>query len=153
MKVGLRKADYKPNDDYYTPKWIFEKLKLDFDLDVAAPVGGVSWIPAKHHYHEMQNALEKDWFGTVWMNPPFSKQKPWIQKFIQHKNGIALLPWSKSISLNLIWDAADAIVMLPSNLKFEHKTDGTKGIFVSVGLFAFGEKSTNALQNLDNKVR
>jgi hypothetical protein len=153
MKVGLKKAGYRPNDDYYTPKWIFEKLNLNFDLDVSAPIGGVDWIPAKNHYHEQQNGLEKRWFGTVWMNPPFSKQKPWIEKFIAHKNGIALLPWSKSISLNVIWDAAEGVVMLPSNLKFEHKTDGKKGIFVSVGLFAFGAHCVEALKNLDNRVR
>jgi hypothetical protein len=153
MRVGKTAGDYKPNDQYYTPEWIFEKLAIRFDLDVASPTGGIPWIPADNHYDEQKDGLLSDWFGTVWMNPPFSKQRPWIEKFIQHKNGIALLPWSKSISLGVIWNEADAICMLPSNLKFQHKEDGPKGIFVSVGLFAFGDKSVEALQRLDHRVR
>jgi hypothetical protein len=34
------------SDDYYTPPWIFEKLAITFDLDVASPTGGCHWIPA-----------------------------------------------------------------------------------------------------------
>ena len=152
-KVGLRKQNYKPNDEYFTPSWIFELLNLNFDLDVSSPEGGVDWIPADNYYTENDNGLEKPWFGKVWMNPPFSKQRPWIEKFIEHKNGIALLPWSKSKSLNIIWNEAEGIAMLPSNLKFQHKIDGNKGIFVSCGLFAFGQDCVNALQNLEFKVR
>jgi hypothetical protein len=153
MKIGNRSDDYKPNDQYYTPEWIFKKLAIRFDLDVASPEGGISWIPADKYYDEQQDGLASDWFGTVWMNPPFSKQRPWIEKFVEHRNGIALLPWSKSKSLGLIWDQADAICVLPSNLRFQHKDHGLKGIFVSVGLFAFGDKSVEALQRLDHRVR
>ena len=145
--------NYKPNDEYYTPAWIFETLGIVFDLDVASPTDPVEWLPAKHRYDIETDGLLSPWFGNVWMNPPFSKQKPWIEKFIDHSQGIALLPWAKSKSLNLIWDKADGIVMLPSNLKFQHRIEGTKGIFVSCGLFAFGQKNLKALERLENKVR
>ena len=153
MKVGNRVKEYKPNDQYYTPSWIFEQMNIEFDLDVAAPEGGIDWIPAKHYFDESTDGLAKDWFGRVWMNPPFSKQRPWIEKFVDHKNGVALLPWSKSKSLMAIWNEADAITMLPATLRFEHKTDGLKGIFVACGLFAFGSDCVKAINKLENKVR
>ena len=38
--------DQATSDDYYTPAWVFDRMGLRFDLDVAAPPGGVSWLPA-----------------------------------------------------------------------------------------------------------
>ena len=32
--------------DWWTPPEIFKDLNIKFDLDVAAPIGGVEWIPA-----------------------------------------------------------------------------------------------------------
>lgn len=153
MKTGKARNEYKANDDYYTPKWIFEKLGLIFDLDVCAPEKGVPWLPTLSHYCKEQDGLKQDWFGLVWMNPPFSNQRPWIEKFIQHQNGLALLPWYRSLSLTSMWNTVDAVTMLPPNLKFEHKTEGTKSIFSSCGLFAFGLEATEALKRLDNRVR
>lgn len=34
------------SDDYYTPRWLFDRMGITFDLDVCAPPGGVPWIPA-----------------------------------------------------------------------------------------------------------
>jgi hypothetical protein len=36
---GRMNKDYKPNDEVYTPPYIFEALGLHFDLDVCGPVG------------------------------------------------------------------------------------------------------------------
>jgi hypothetical protein len=66
------------SNDYYTPKWIFETLDLQFDLDVASPSGGIPHIPAKQYFTQKDDGLAQDWFGRVWMNPPFSKAKPWV---------------------------------------------------------------------------
>ena len=63
----------RDTDEQYTPKWIFDALNVEFDLDVCAPKGGVDYIPAKKHYSIEDNALMQNWEGFVWMNPPFSK--------------------------------------------------------------------------------
>jgi hypothetical protein len=34
--VGNRKENYSPNNDYYTPKWVFEKLNLHFDIAITS---------------------------------------------------------------------------------------------------------------------
>lgn len=35
------------SDDCYTPRWVFDAMGLEFDLDVAAPNGGPWHVPAK----------------------------------------------------------------------------------------------------------
>jgi len=139
-------VNYKPADDYYTPKWLFEALSVEFDLDVCAPEGGVPWLPAKNHYHLEMDGLAQPWYGNVWCNPPYSKPRPWIEKFIEHGNGMMLMPYSRSIGFGLMWESADAIMNLPSNFKFEHRDHGTKGVFMPVALFALGCENATALE-------
>ena len=136
------------SDDYYTPPWIFEKLAITFDLDVASPTGGCHWIPATNYYDQQINGLTTDWYGNVFMNPPFSKITPWVTKFIEHHNGIALLPMSKSAWFDLIWNDAEAITTLPSNLKFVDPKGGNGSIFIGSMLFAYGQHNVKALHNI-----
>ena len=92
------------NDEQYTPKELFDAMGVQFQLDVAAPKGGIPWIPAASHYSLEDNALDQPWSGMVWMNPPYSKPSPWVDKFISHGNGVALLPMSKSGWSKRLWN-------------------------------------------------
>jgi phage N-6-adenine-methyltransferase len=145
---GNRGDDYKPNDEFYTPAWIFEKMNLVFDIDVAAPVNGVEWIPSKKYFTKDDDGLNQTWKGNVWMNPPFSQSKVWVHKFMDHRQGIALLPTSKAKWFKEIWDEVDGIAMLPYDLKFIYKHQVMNGIFMPTGLFAFGKDNVKALKNI-----
>ena len=136
------------SDDYYTPKWIFEKLQITFDIDVAAPTGGCHWIPAKQHFDQQTNGLTSTWHGNVFMNPPFSKPQPWVEKFMQHANGIAVLLMSKSKWFDQIWAHQNAIVVLPQNLKFVDPKGSNGSIFMPVILVAYGQQNMTALHNI-----
>jgi hypothetical protein len=136
------------SDDYYTPAWIFNKLNITFDLDVASPTGGCHWIPATNYLDQEANGLTTDWYGNVFMNPPFSKPNDWVRKFIAHRNGIALLPMSKSYWFNEIWHDADGITTLESNLKFMRPAGPQKTIFTGAMLFAYGQNNVLALHNV-----
>ena len=138
----------RTSDDYYTPPWIFDKLAITFDLDVASPPDGCHWIPAKHYYDQKTNGLTSDWYGNVFMNPPFSKITPWVTKFMQHANGIALLPMSKSKWFMPLWADAEAVTLLPHDMQFVTPTQGRGSIFNLVLLFAYGEQNVNALHNI-----
>ena len=105
----------RTSDDYWTPKWIFDALGVEFDLDVACPPDGPPHTPAKAWYTQETDGLASPWFGNVWMNPPYSKTTPWVHKFIEHGNGIALLPFAKSLWMNRIWHGLDGIVHIPRN--------------------------------------
>jgi hypothetical protein len=142
------------SDEHYTPKILFDTLGITFGTDVCAPAGGVPWIPAINYYDKERNGLENPWFDVVWMNPPFSKPAPWVEKFIVHNNGIALCVVSRSKWFNALWNVSDAIVPFPRTWKFERPDGSNKTISFQSFLFALGTVGSNALKNVpEYKVR
>jgi len=80
------------SNEWYTPPEIFTKLKVDFDLDVASPKEKIPWLPTENWFSKDDDGLKQDWFGFVWCNPPYGKETGlWLEKFIKHDNGIALV--------------------------------------------------------------
>jgi hypothetical protein len=151
MPVG---AKISQGDDRYTPQWVFDGLGITFDLDVCAPKGGIDWIPALKHYSEEDDALVQPWFGNVWMNPPYSKPTPWVDKFLSHGNGIALVPCSQGRWWYKLWAEADAVMPMPYNMKFINPQGGFRMISFQTSLFAIGEHNVQALNALNtNRVR
>ena len=136
------------NDECYTPKWIFDKLGLTFDLDVAHPISNKTYVPALNKFTIEDDGLSKEWFGRVWMNPPYSKPSPWVAKFIQHSNGIAMLPLSQSYWSRDLWNAADAITLTERQPKFLRPDGSELGIRFPTYLFAIGSENAKALTNL-----
>ena len=135
--------------DWHTPPEVFDKLDLEFDIDVASPVGGVDWIPANKYYTEQDDGLSQNWEGTVWMNPPYGKYTAkWLDKFIQHGNGIALV-FSRTDTkwFHNYVNKADAVLFIKGRLFFYKSGIKTKH---SAGngsiLIACGEKAVNALE-------
>jgi len=143
---GRNHKQYSKNDDYYTPPWVFEALGLTFDTDVCAPIDGIPWIPAKKHYHLKIDGLLQPWEGLIWCNPPYSQPKPWIEKWLEHNNGIMLVQMSRSNGFIRLWEESDAIVALTSRIQFVHLSGEKRGIFMPVALFAKGEIATTALK-------
>ena len=111
------------SDDWYTPRWIFDKLQLIFDLDVCAPPGGVDWIPAGRFLTQAEDGLLTKWTGRVWMNPPFSNPLPWVIKFVEHGDGVALVPTSNGRWQDILWRSEAQWVTLPA-IRFESPTKG-----------------------------
>jgi phage N-6-adenine-methyltransferase len=128
------------SDDYWTPKWVFDALGVEFDLDVACPPDGPPHTPANAWYTQETDGLASPWYGNVWMNPPYSNTTPWIEKFITHGNGICLVQTAKSKWYSKLWDTAHGIVPLPANFKFDQGP-----IFMPVILAAFGKENVKAL--------
>jgi len=138
------------SDDWYTPKYIFDALGVEFDLDVAAPFGGPRYVPAPRWYSF--RSLEFPWFGFIWMNAPFGHQRHkrlWLSKFFAHGNGIALVPDRTSAPW---WQEympqADAVCYLSPKVKFE-RPDGSIGGSPGTGtaLFAAGPLAVRSLIN------
>lgn len=80
------------SDFWNTPKYIFDALGCEFDMDVASPGAAVvPWIPAREHI--TQNSLITPWRNFIWCNPPFGPRNttvPWLERFVRHGNGIIL---------------------------------------------------------------
>lgn len=78
------------SDDCYTPRWVFDAMGLRFDLDVAAPLGGPRHVPATAYYTAEEDGLTAPWAGLVWCNPPYSKFRPWAERWAQHPTGVLM---------------------------------------------------------------
>lgn len=131
------------SDDHYTPKWVFDTMGLTFDVDVASPPGGIPWIPATRYFTKEDDGLSQPWVGKVWMNPPFSGVTPWMRRFIDHRNGVALIPPAKSQWFVELWNAADGMTTTPRFL-----FAGGKSIYSSVFFAAFGSECVEAIGRL-----
>lgn len=135
------------NDELYTPKFIFDALGLEFDLDPCSPETG-SVVPTQHRYHLPGDGLSASWFGLVWMNPPFSKPSPWVDKWLEHGNGVALLPMGGNARwLNKMWESQAKVVVLKPNVPFTNTQNEQKTIMYRIALWAIGDVSYQALVN------
>jgi hypothetical protein len=139
-------------DEWYTPKSLFDDLGLKFDLDVASPIHSKIHVPAEHRYTINDNGLESPWFGRVWMNPPYSKPKPWVIKWLNHGNGIALLPMAKSQWFNDLINSNANFTVLPYSFKFENVNNQKIQHMMASTLWALGESNIEAISRM-GKVR
>lgn len=140
MAVGQEQLT---KDDYYTPRAVFDALGLRFDLDVCAPPGGVEWVPADRFYTVADDGLTAPWWGRVWMNPPYSRVTPWARRFIEHRNGIALISHAKSAWHPELWAAADAVAF-----PFRYFDFVGGSVSLPVWFAAFGEECAEALSRV-----
>jgi len=136
-------------DEWYTPPWVFEKLGILFDMDGASPGKDiVPWITAGTHISH--NSLSIEWFGSVWLNPPYGGRNgiiPWLAKMATHGNGIALVPnrtgadwWQDFAAI------ADGMLFVRGKIKFIGQ-DGLEGKSPGYGnvLMAFGSEMKERL--------
>jgi len=80
------------SEEWYTPKWLFQELNLHFDLDPAAPKGGLPWIPALKFYSKEDDGLSQPWQGNVWLNPPYGNETgKWLQRMHEHRQGCSCI--------------------------------------------------------------
>jgi hypothetical protein len=142
------------SDDWYTPAYVFDALGCSFDLDVSSPPEGPRYVPARNWFWE--RGLEQNWFGFVWMNPPFghmATKYAWLKKFIEHDNGIALMP-DRTSAPWWQWAAPkmDALLFVAPKIQFE-RPDGSIGKGPGSGsvLMARGDGAVIALMNAEAK--
>lgn len=137
----------KQTDERYTPIWIFDTLGIEFDLDPCAPIGGTPNAPIKHYYTYLDDGLSKKWFGNVWVNPPFSNPRPFMEKLVEHGFGIGLVRISQSQWAKDLWNKADAVILNDKRLKFVRPDKSEVGIPAVTFMFAFGLENAKALNN------
>ena len=148
MNLNENKPVYG-KDECYTPKWIFEGLGLRFDLDVASSNHPLVDVPADNRYTIEDDGLSQPWFGNVWMNQPFTKVTPWVDKWLEHGNGLCLTTLSSNGKwVNKLWNSEAGCLYLPPNLAF----NGASGLVVKMrwrcAIWALGEENLDALAKL-----
>jgi hypothetical protein len=138
------------SDDWYTPPDMLRALGETFDLDPCSP-GKEHWVPAYRVYTKQDNGLEQPWAGFVWMNPPFGGRNghvPWLEKFLRHGNGIAVVRAYTSAGWFHDWAVqADAMLFPRGKTKFI-RPDGSIGKAPGHGvvLLGMGERAKRAMR-------
>lgn len=154
----VHESTYNESKEWYTPKYIFDALGLEFDLDPCSPGADiVPWVPAQNHLTPADNGLNAHWEGRIWMNPPYGSDTPkWMKHLSTVGNGVALVfartdtRWFHSYV-----PKADAICFIKSRVKFVPAIEAKKysqGNFKPQGgcgaasmLIAFGQENVKAL--------
>jgi hypothetical protein len=140
------------SDEWYTPKTIFEQMGREFYLDVCAPENGVDWVPVVKWFSIKDDGLLQKWSGAVWMNPPYSRPAPWVEKWLNHSNGVALLPMAKSKWFNNLMNSEAKFVLLPSTFKFQSPDGKPLSLMMASTLWALGEANIEAISKV-GKIR
>jgi hypothetical protein len=149
---AVNRAKHK-SVEWYTPKWIFDALDMAFDLDPASPFDFESFVPASTKYTVFDDGLSKDWFGTVWLNPPYGPDTEfWMNRLIAHGTGIALVfsrtdaAWCQSAM-----KACTAMLFLSGRIAFipgEENRHKASRAGAGTVMFAFGDRCAAALTAL-----
>lgn len=87
--------------EWYTPKYIIDALNYTIDLDPASSKNANSIIQANNYFTEHDNGLIQNWYGNVWLNPPYGNQVPiWLEKSLneikQNNINIIILLFSRT---------------------------------------------------------
>lgn len=139
------------SDERYTPQWIFDGLGLVFDLDPASPGQGAGdCVPATTKITKATNGLAVDWFGLVWLNPPFSASTEWADKFVAHGNGVFLGPVANSRWTHDLMSAAN-LIWLCRDFAFTHPTHAGRRSSMPLFMAAMGVLGTQGLRRLATK--
>src|SRR5207244_4663357 len=93
-----------------------------FSLDPCSPINR-PWDTAENHFTVEDDGLSKEWFGRVWLNPPYGDQTGyWMRRMALHNNGIALIfARTETVTwFDFVWPCAKAILFLKRRLAFCH---------------------------------
>lgn len=135
--------------EWYTPPELFVALGVRFDLDPAS--AAMAAVPADYTYNKAYNGLSREWFGHVWLNPPYGPASvAFVKRMIDHGDGLLLLPSRTETAIyQRALDAATAICFLRERLHFV-RDDGfqARASFGST-LFAFGGWAADVLVTAD----
>lgn len=125
MTLGSHQRTIGRSQVHITPRFVIEATG-PYDLDPCA-ADPRPWDCAAVNFTEADDGLSRDWFGRVWLNPPFHRYQVgmWIGRLADHGRGTALLhARTETDWFRLVWRHAAAILFLGRRLTF-HKPDGS----------------------------
>lgn len=136
-------------EEWLTPPYILEALGR-FDLDPCASIVR-PWPTADNHFTIEDNGLLKEWFGRIWLNPPYGNQtEKWFRRMQEHNNGIALTfaRTETKMFFESVWPRANAIMFLRGRVQFYHVTGkpGMSGSGSPSVLIAYGHNNIEPLE-------
>ena len=125
--MGAHQSARAETHVWLTPPFILNALG-DFDLDPCACSEPRPWPTANYHYTAEDDGLSRDWYGRVYLNPPYGPPTiigPWLRRMVEHDCGTALIfaRTETALFFETVWNAASAVLFLEGRLFF-HYPDG-----------------------------
>jgi hypothetical protein len=108
-------------DEWLTPPHIVHSLG-DFDLDPCSPIIR-PWETAKNYFTIEDDGLSQEWFGRIWLNPPYGREMiKFMKKMTEYRQGIACLfaRTDTDAFQDYIFPFANSIFFIDKRLKFCH---------------------------------
>lgn len=145
--------DFNPDDERYTPAWLFEAMEVRFTVDLAAPPGGIPYIPADKYYTKEDDALTKDWSDEfAWCNPPYSNASEFGRKWnTEIAEGVWLGPVSMGTPYRVELMRRAGAIWLLDHLAFNQPNGNTETIQWPVFMAGVGEQGAQAIRRLDER--
>lgn len=148
--IGSHHSANPQTDEWLTPPEILEALGT-FDLDPCSPVDR-PWDTARRHLTVVDDGLDHEWSGRIWLNPPYSDAGTWMARLAAHGQGTALVFarcetrwWFESV-----WPHATALLFIAGRVTFHHGDgSGSKAGHNSGGpsvLIAYGTHDAEMLR-------
>jgi hypothetical protein len=149
--MGGHQSPAAQTTSWLTPPHVIDALggPGSFDLD---PCGFPGHPTAKHAICLPTDGLAAQWFGRVWLNPPYGKETfEWVARLADHGNGVALI-FARTETTGFVrevWGRAHGILFLANRLRFG-RPDGSVPIANSGApsvLVAYGHENANQLRH------
>lgn len=118
-RFNTKTTDSSTNE-WLTPRWLLNELD-PFDLDPCAAKDR-PWSCAHVSYTVDDNSLHREWFGRVWLNPPYGKDGyPFLKRMAEEKHeGLALIfaRTETKVMQELVLPNSRYIFLLKGRLRF-----------------------------------
>lgn len=132
--IGSHQSSAAKSVVWLTPPEIIDSLGgwHSFDLDPCAAPEPRPWPTAQTMNGQADaNGLLIEWFGRVWMNPPYSSAEigRWLRRLADHGRGTALIFARTETEMfrRQVWERAHGLLFLYGRLHF-HTAQGRRAI-------------------------
>jgi phage N-6-adenine-methyltransferase len=123
----VRAAVSSGRTDWSTPQPLFDLLdrEFSFEIDVCATVENAKCV---RFFSPKDDGLEQEWRGSVWLNPPYSDTRRWLEKAWESSRAgatvVCLVPASTGTSW--WWDFCrfGEVRFLRGRLRFDDSATG-----------------------------
>lgn len=117
-------------DDYYTPEDLLDMVRSAFggtiDLDPASHAVANQRVRATTFFQRTDDGLSRQWFGRVWLNPPFSDWPHWADKALEELESgrvkrllaLASAPTLTAAYMSPLLRRCDLMVILTGRVEF-----------------------------------
>lgn len=148
MNTAFDRSKNNYTAEWYTPPEIINSVGV-FDLDPCTSKEAILINDsAKNFYTKADNGLLKDWYGRVWLNPPYDNIAPFMAKLAKHGNGVAPV-YNRSDTVwfhDYVLRSAGGIFYFQGRVKFYNQFGEMKGTPGAPSvLVAYGEYNIHRL--------